>query len=371
MRTPYEQTMDQVRLSDEQKRSLAGNLQAAWDVAEKPPCPEAAPHPAPRPMSRRLVCALAVAAALVIGTCGLALAAGLGNGGLTTLVQHLFGSAPGDSEIVEPIGAEQSACATDNGVTIALEAIVGDQRNLYLLLKLTDDLGTNFGLGPDESLAAMSALSLDVSPASPGSPLVVESITSNSLLDPSTPPNTAYIVIGAYLSEGSWPGREVNLSMMELQAVGSWPSDGEPSIVPIDGAWTLTFPVDYGNTTRELPGGQTLQVGKSQLVIGSIYLSPLGVDIVFPVTDEAVESGAVVAPFAGTQDLVWMPVVLTMDDGTTLELGPGAGTYNGSGPNGLYDGEVKRTARSDRPIDPEKVVSIAIGDQLVVEVPRE
>ena len=159
--------------------------------------------------------------------------------------------------------------------------------------------------------------------------------------------------------------------MTELQAIGSWPSDGEPSIVPIDGAWALTFTVDYGNTTRELPGGQTLQAGKSQLVIGSIYLSPLGVDIVFPVTDEAVESGAVVAPFAGTQDLVWMPVVLTMDDGTTLELGPGAGAYNGSGPDSLYDGEVKRTAHADRIIDLQKVVSIAIGDQLVVEVPHE
>ena len=45
MRTPYEQAMDQVRLSDEQKRSLASNLQAAWDAAEKPSYSEAAPIP--------------------------------------------------------------------------------------------------------------------------------------------------------------------------------------------------------------------------------------------------------------------------------------------------------------------------------------
>lgn len=371
MRTPYERAMDHLFLDAEQKQSLANNLKAALEAEENPSHPKTVSPRAVRPRSRRLACALAVAAALVIGTSGLAVASGLGEGGLKSLLQHLFGGSPADPDTVSQLGSAQSVSTTNNGVTASLEAIIGDDHNLYLLLAFTDELKTGFGLGSDEGPACVSLTACTIDGASPDSPLIPESWTSRALLGDEESANTAYVVVSSTLAEGSWPGQDVVLTIESLQAWGTYSPEHELRGIPIDGPWVLKFAVDRGDVGREIPGGQTLQVGKSQLVIGSIYLSPIGLDIVFPVTTEAVESGAVVAPFVSTLDLMQTPVTLTLSDGTTFGLNVGAEASNGSVSDDLYNGKVWLTARPDRLIDPNEVISIAIGDQLEIAVPHE
>ncbi len=117
----YHDTMESLRFSPEDKAAMVQAL-----------LPPAA---SPRKLSRRKKMALLAAAAVAAVLCA-ACATGLLQDTFAALAAR-FGDSPDQMQSIQTLTQPVQASATDNGVTISVEAVIRDGNHIYLLSRMT------------------------------------------------------------------------------------------------------------------------------------------------------------------------------------------------------------------------------------------
>ena len=107
----YRQALDALRFTPEQKAAIAETLLSAAQAGQSR---------TPRRKWGRVIAAAAVAAALCA-----ACASGALQEALSVLASQ-FGSDPKQQEVIGDLTRPSAASATDNGVTISVDAVMGD-----------------------------------------------------------------------------------------------------------------------------------------------------------------------------------------------------------------------------------------------------
>lgn len=341
----YNEALDALHFSDKTKAALVQHLLDAGEQPQK--------RRVRRPLPRMAVVGVAAALVLSIGA------------GATVVYNRLasesfagvFGTA--HTEIVDKIGRPIGASATDSGVTVTADAIIGDKYSYAITYTISNDDGTPFDLqGNEFGYLPLHFEQADTDVGNRGG------AHGSSFFIDETPGDNAIQYVEL---------RSVDTEMKKGTAKASFEnllfSDGEDEYTLAKGKWNFKFAFDYEDASISLPAGQAFELNGMAARIDGVTLSPIGYRVDYTVSDEVkwdenAQSGRISAHDAAQSRLYLEDVqlVLTRKDGTTVDLtnsGGGMQPKNGKTvceKSGLFDEIV--------PLD--EVASLTVGG---VEIP--
>lgn len=298
----YHDTMDQLRFTPEQKEDMVDRLMAAEAAAPR------------RVLPLRRLAAVGVAAALVLSLGAAGATGALGDVGAA--FSAIFGSSA-QTEVIDRIGYPVGASDTDNGITITADAIVGDTYSYAVVYTIQREDGK--ALVNDDVLARVS------NPSTGALPLAFQfhditplgytggSHARSWFYDADSADNAIQFVELRTQSAPIEPG-EVTVQLRDLEVYNE---DYTARTTLAKGSWTLKFQMDFENSSRVLPCGQTFRLDGAEAVLNTVTLSPLSIQVDYTVCGE------------GDPSLDWiepLSLSLTYTDGTTLDLSHAGGT---------------------------------------------
>lgn len=335
----YKSAMDSLHFTDEQKRRIAENAASAA---------ERQPRRARRPIGKTVLIAACVAAVLAVG-------AGA-SGVLKTAVESfsgIFGGEAAQTEVIDKIGRPIGASATDNGVTISADAIIGDEYNAAIVFTVRRDDGTR--LFPEEVneknlMAPHGGADLNILGGSHGSSWIVDENPDDDFLQ-----FVQVISTDTPISNCT--------ATAEFNSFRVWDDEAETSVPIIDGHWKFRFDVDYEDSSVVLGGGETFAQGGMTFTIDEVRVSPVAVRVAYTVDSEVQWSDAPNGrqSDADTREMQRyfenVEVLLTRTDGTVIDLsGIGGSIKPDHGTTVCVKGGVL-----DEIIPPEELESISVG----------
>ena len=305
----YRSAMDGLHYTPEQKEALARRLEAAQPAAPK--------------KSRKTIywrTALAAAALAVVFTVG------AGAAGIWKAPSEIFGRVfdldPAQTEIVDKIGYPVDACATDNGLTISVDAVMGDSSNLCIAYSLTFADGLPAGMpAPDEngrfSLGfAANLTDLGKSGSSHG---------QSYFLDPDPTDNQIqYIEIWST----SYRGLASSKCNAYFEDLMRYPSTGPEQAPLVAGKWNIPFRAAYEDCSVTLESHASFAWNGVSYTLQSVTISPLAVRVDYT-TDKQSPQDTQTSALSIDEDSLGeadIPLTLQKTDGTVLELHLGGGT---------------------------------------------
>lgn len=125
----YHHAMDNLQLSDKQQETL---FRAAVHQAD-----QKTKH---RPVHRTAIAGVILASVLALTACGIALKTA------SEAFAPVFGNSTSQKAVIEKIGTQIGASATDNGVTITADAVIGDDHQAWIMYTLSWDNSANIHL---------------------------------------------------------------------------------------------------------------------------------------------------------------------------------------------------------------------------------
>ena len=334
----YQDTLDRLRFTPEQKQHMTDRLMAA---AERP-----APH---RDLPVRRVAAAGVAAALVLSV-GVAGATGaLGEVGAA--FSAIFGPST-QTEIMDKIGYPVGVSDTDNGVTITADAIVGDTYSYAVVYTIQREDG--------KALVSDQLLARAPDPETDALPLAFQSYdaalqgyrggsSGNRWFYDADPADSALQFVELRTqSEPLEPGL-LTVRFQDLQVYGE---DYATCTTLTEGSWKLSFQLAFEDASRILLCGQTFTLNGAEVTLNAVTLSPLSIQADYTVS------------WAGDTAVDWiepLPMSITSTDGTTLDLSHagGASAY-GTGTVSCQKGMI-----FDQLHPLEEVASVTVGDVVI------
>lgn len=333
----YQDTLDRLRFTPEQKQHMTDRLMAA------------AERPAPRrvlPFHR--LAAAGVAAALVLSV-GVAGATGaLGEVGAA--FSAIFGPST-QTEIMDKIGYPVGASDTDNGVTITADAIVGDTYSYAVVYTIQREDGK--ALVSDQLLARApdpdDALPLAFQSYDAALQGYRGGSSGNMWFYDADPADSALQFVELRTqSEPLEPGL-LTVRFQDLQVYGE---DYATCTTLTEGSWKLSFQLAFEDASRTLPCGQTFTLNGAEVTLNAVTLSPLSIQADYTVS------------WAGDTAMDWiepLPMSITYTDGTTLDLSHagGASAY-GTGSVSCQKGMI-----FDQLHPLEEVASVTVGDVVI------
>ncbi len=298
----YHDTMDQLRFTPEQKEDMVDRLMAAEAAAPR------------RVLPLRRLAAVGVAAALVLSLGAAGATGALGDVGAA--FSAIFGSSA-QAEVIDRIGYPVGASDTDNGITITADAIVGDTYSYAVVYTIQREDG--------KALVGDDILARAANPETEALPLSFQfhdttprgykggSHASSWFYDADPADNAIQFVELRTQSAPIEPG-EVTVQLRDLELYNE---DYTARTTLAKGSWTLKFHLDFENSSRVLPCGQTFRLDGAEAVLNTVTLSPLSIQVDYTVCGE------------GDPSLDWiepLSLSLTYTDGTTLDLSHAGGT---------------------------------------------
>ena len=266
----YNSALDELRFSDEAKSRMVDRLMAAAEQPEQP----VTIH---RVRRFPRIAAVGVAAALVLSI-------GAGATGVFKSASDAFAGVFGptaDTEIIDQIGHPIGASDTAGGVTVTADAILFDGYNYLISYTLEKEDGSAFDCtkNPDTGLYDLywkrsdSTIGRGVDGASGSSYFYDENPSDNAI---------QYVETMSY-NDAVQTGGTVKITLHDLQ---EFSNDGTESTL-VKGTWSLKFKLDAGNSAKELPAGQTIEVNGLSASVDKVVLSPIGYHVVYTVDGEA------------------------------------------------------------------------------------
>lgn len=298
----YHDTMDQLRFTPEQKEDMVDRLMAAEAAAPR------------RVLPLRRLAAVGVAAALVLSLGAAGATGALGDVGAA--FSAIFGSSA-QTEVIDRIGYPVGASDTDNGITITADAIVGDTYSYAVVYTIQREDG--------KALVGDDILARAANPETEALPLSFQfhdttprgykggSHASSWFYDADPADNAIQFVELRTQSAPIEPG-EVTVQLRDLEVYNE---DYTTRTTLVKGSWTLKFQLDFENSSRVLPCGQTFHLDGAEALLNTVTLSPLSIQVDYTVRGE------------GDPSLDWiepLSLSLTFTDGTTLDLSHAGGT---------------------------------------------
>ena len=333
----YHDTMDQLRFTPEQKEDMVDRLMAAEAAAPR------------RVLPLRRLAVVGVAAALVLSLGAAGATGALGDVGAAFFA--IFGSSA-QTEVIDRIGYPVGASDTDNGITITADAIVGDTYSYAVVYTIQREDGK--ALVNDDVLARVS------NPSTGALPLAFQfhditplgytggSHARSWFYDADSADNAIQFVELRTQSAPIEPG-EVTVQLRDLEVYNE---DYTARTTLAKGSWTLKFQMDFENSSRVLPCGQTFRLDGAEAVLNTVTLSPLSIQVDYTVRGE------------GDPSLDWiepLSLSLTYIDGTTLDLSHAGGTS-------AYGEDAVNCQKSmifDQILALDEVAFVTVGDMVI------
>lgn len=299
--------------------------------------------------------AAAAAACLTIG----AGAAEAATGAVSDLFAPLFGTT--HTEVIDSIGYPVGASDSSGGVTVTAEAIIGDANNVCVLFSLTRDDGSSWELPPDIGYLSFEESDLDLGMVgSHGSSWFLSG--SGEFLAEGSDDKTLRYVEQRTVDEGIPRGS----SKATLKNLCVWNEETESMETLAKGKWTLRFDLDFQDTTRNYPAGQTVEFLGEPATVTGITFSPIAfrVELEQNRTEYAVQDSYRYLD-GQTEALDALSVVLKLKDGREIDLGYWAG---GSVTPGDGKTSFVKSNLFDEVILPEEMESVTVCG---VEIPLQ
>ena len=296
----YTQALDTLCFTAEQKERIAHQAASAARKIHH------------RPVRRMVLIAAAVVTVLAVGTAG-------ATGVLKSAVDSFSGIFGGDvaqTEIINNIGRPIGASATDNGVTITADAIIGDQYNACIVYSVSRDDGRP--LLPDG--VPVTALQLG---GFGGSSWVGGSASGSAyFLDEDTSDNAVQYVE----TVSSDTPLNKGIAKVDFQNLCYWDEASGDTVSVAEGRWQFRFDVNYEDSSVTLGDGETFQQDGMTFTVDEITVSPVAVRVAYTVDHEVQWSNAP----SGREDpedslqmkryLENVEILLTKTDGTVISL---------------------------------------------------
>lgn len=354
----YNSALDELRFSEEAKSRMVDRLMAAAEQPEQP----VAIH---RVRRFPRIAAVGVAAALVLSI-------GAGATGVFKSASDAFAGVFGptaDTEIIDQIGRPIGASDTAGGVTVTADAILFDGYNYLISYTLEKEDGSAFDCtkNPDTGLYDLywkrsdSTIGRGVDGASGSSYFYDENPSDNAI---------QYVETMSY-NDTVQTGGTVKITLHNLQ---EFSNDGTESTL-VKGTWSLKFKLDAGNSAKELPAGQTIEVNGLSASVDKVVISPIGYHVVYTVDGEATfdtlydengeeipqESGREPASVSSTWESYSAKLLVTKTDGTVLDFSDYGGSMD------PHDGKTVCTRQGtfDTILPLDEVASVTIGDTTI------
>lgn len=354
----YNTALDELRFSDEAKSHMVDRLMAAAEQPEQP----VTIH---RVRRFPRIAAVGVAAALVLSI-------GAGATGVFKSASDAFAGVFGptaDTEIIDQIGHPIGASDTAGGVTVTADAILFDGYNYLISYTLEKEDGSAFDCtkNPDTGLYDLywkrsdSTIGRGVDGASGSSYFYDENPSDNAI---------QYVETMSY-NDTVQTGGTVKITLHNLQ---EFSNDGTESTL-VKGTWSLKFKLDAGNSAKELPAGQTIEVNGLSASVDKVVISPIGYHVVYTVDGEATfdtlydengeeipqESGQEPASVSSTWESYSAKLLVTKKDGTVLDFSDCGGSMD------PHDGNTVCTRQGtfDTILPLDEVASVTIGDTTI------
>lgn len=354
----YNSALDELRFSEEAKSRMVNRLMAAAEQPEQP----VAIH---RVRRFPRIAAVGVAAALVLSI-------GAGATGVFKSASDAFAGVFGptaDTEIIDQIGRPIGASDTAGGVTVTADAILFDGYNYLISYTLEKEDGSAFDCtkNPDTGLYDLywkrsdSTIGRGVDGASGSSYFYDENPSDNAI---------QYVETMSY-NDAVQTGGTVKITLHDLQ---EFSNDGTESTL-VKGTWSLKFKLDAGNSAKELPAGQTIEVNGLSASVDKVVISPIGYHVVYTVDGEATfdtlydengeeipqESGHEPAGVSSTWESYAAKLLVTKTDGTVLDFSDCGGSMD------PHDGNTVCTRQGtfDTILPLDEVASVTIGDTTI------
>lgn len=307
----YQRTLDSLHFTPEQKSDIARRaLQAAQGQQSR----------TRRPIRRTALIAAAAVLVLAVGTAG---ATGILKSAGEAFAP-IFGASAAQTEIIDKIGYPVGASATDNGVTITADAVMGDQYNAAIVFTITRDDGTALlpaGTEDDMLLIRGSGADLNILGGSHGGSWFVDEDPTDDTLQ-----MVQTISSDVPLNDCT--------ATAEFDNIYRWDEASGESVPVIEGHWKFRFDVRYEDASITLGGGETFTQDGMTFTVDSISLSPVAVKVDYTVDSEIPQSNA---PSGQLSDedareqaryFENVEILLTKTDGTVIDLSNAGGSIS-------------------------------------------
>lgn len=340
----YNEALESLRFSADAKARM---VQGLMDAQAKPR------RRARRPFPR--IAAVGIAAALVLSI----------GAGATVVYNKLasesfsgvFGTA--HTEIVDKIGKPIGASATDNGVTITAEAIIGDKYNYAMVYEVRRDDGETFDLQGNEYgylplYFESSDTDISFMGGSHGGAYLIDETPGDNVIQ--------YVEMKSFDKEIKAGKAKASFKNLKF-------NDGNEDYMLIEGEWKFKFNFDFEDTSVSLPAGQTFNLNGMNAKIDQITLSPLALRVDYTVDsevqwDDDAPSGR--EPEQNRREsqryFESLPIVLHKTDGTELDLTNSGGSIKPK--NGKT--ECQKGQVFDQIMPVEEIASITVAG---IEIP--
>lgn len=335
----YRDTMDQLRFTPEQKARMVDRLMAQEQPARR----------RPRPLRR--LAAAGIAAALIFSVSVAGATGALGDVGAAFSAIFKTSAA---TQVIDQIGYPLGATATDSGITITADAILGDTYSYAVVYTIQREDGA--------PLVGEDILAQRANPENDALPLAFQSYDTvlqgyrggsyaRTWFYDADPSDSAIQFVelrtgSTPLEAGSFTARFQNLQVYDKDYVSR--------TTLARGSWTLTFQLDFEDSSRTLPGNQGFTLDGAQAVLNSVTLSPLSIQ-----ADYTVYS-------SGDPSIDWLEPLtmsITYTDGTTLDLSHAGGTCTRDEDGGTVRCQKGMIFDTIRPLD--QVESVTVGGVVI------
>ena len=364
----YRSQFDALRFSPEEKQAMIDDLLAA------------------APETRRRVSHKKRIHVLIAAVIAASLCAACASGALQAAIQSLsffLGNQPEQTQVLGEMAQPIGASVTDNGVTLTVDAVLGDANSYAILYTLSRDDGTPLlqNVDPDANLYN-THFDEGWTITGPDSIELQEeeglTFTGNNLLYTAFRPTDNAI---HFFEEWHCPTLE-NMSgparaIFKNFRAGIVSMDVEKEEVVVEGNWTVDFQLTYQDASIYLPTGQTFHAGTNEALTGTIEelrVSPLSLCVTYAYEIDEEKVAEAYDPAMTTEpkeewvnneieyQTLQTHVFLHLKDGSTKEVGSYGDMYSEKGKHRLSG-----TFSEITPLD--TIESISIGD-LTIPVPQ-
>lgn len=345
----YRQSMNELRFTREEKSAMVDGLMAAME----------SPKPKHKVIPLRRMAAVGAAAALV-------LALGMGAGATGVLKSagevfaDVFGGAPDQTEVLDRIGYPVGASDTVDGITITADAILGDTYSYAIVYTISRDDGEPLDQGITPNELGYLPMTFDQADSDVGH---MGGMHGSSYFYDADPADNAVQYVELRTADSPLQPGTARVTLRDLSVFPEGDYSDKQTVA--SGKWSFKFQFAFENSGIQLPAGQTFHVSGVEATLDKAELSPLSFLVEYTVHDtvqlsETSGENELSGAMNAEDDRYFqnVPLSLTMDDGSTVDL-------SGSGGSVHPQGEVtvcQKSAIFDAILSLDEVASITIGD---------